>query len=369
MSRITQLRFGYLNYEAGRKEVRWGAHRFRHGALVAQIRSDDGGTGFGIAWAHIDDEASYARAAQSALAATLLDADALAPSETGQACQRKAYDADVGRAASVVEMALWDLAGRLLEVPTYQLLGCTRRSLPAYVISAEEFSFRSTSQFVELAHRYLEAGFRACKFHLWGDPVRDVAACRAIRRAVGDDVQLMLDPASRYSRDDALRVAHAIEELGFIRFEDPLSPLDRAGYRWLAERVSVPLIVNESLRWGIEECAVAAHAGTVQGFRLEIGRAGIAHGQRLDAVAEANGAELDIASLAPRGGLDLCLHFGLAASSTRWFEHHEAIGLEEVPGLSSGLTVAEGIARPSDSAGFGFEVDGPELDRHCLWVA
>ncbi|MCC7417488.1 MAG: hypothetical protein IT176_10145 [Acidobacteria bacterium] len=368
MPRIAQLELGYVNYEAGRAEVRWGAHRFRHGALVARVRSADGATGLGLAWAHIDDEASFARAARSALAATVVGADALTPHETGRLCQGHAYAAGVVRAASVIEMALWDLAGRHLDVPAYQLLGCRRRSLPAYVISAEEFAFRSPSQFVELAQRYVAAGFHACKFHLWGEAARDIAACRAIREAVGDDVALMLDPASRYGRDDALRVGRAIAELGFVRYEDPLSPLDAAGYRWLAERVAVPLVVNESLRWGIEECTAAARMGLVQGFRLEIGRAGIVHGRALAAVAEANGAELDIASLAPRGGLDLCLHFGLSAGATRWFEHHEALGLEEVPGIASGFSVNDGVARPGAGPGFGFAVDWKELDRHCTWI-
>jgi len=367
MSRIAQLSLGYVNYEAGRAEVRWGAHRFRYAALLARVRTDDGATGLGVAWAHLDDELKYAEASRAPLAASAIGADALAPFESGRLCQQAAYNSGVARAGSVVEMALWDLAGQLLGVPVYQLLGCKRRSLPAYVISAEEFAFRSVAQFVELAERYVEAGFKACKFHLWGEADRDIAACRAIRKAVGDDIKLMLDPAGRFGREDALRIGRAIEDLGFIRYEDPLTPLDAAGYRWLASRVSVPLVVNESLRWGLEECAAAARAGTVQGFRLEIGRAGIEHGLALAAIAEANGAELDVASLAPRGGLELCLHFALSASPTRWFEHHEALGLEELPGLRPGVFVEGGLARPTERAGFGYEVDWAELDGHCTW--
>jgi L-alanine-DL-glutamate epimerase-like enolase superfamily enzyme len=248
------------------------------------------------------------------------------------------------------------------------LLGCKRRSLPAYVISAEEFAYTSIAQFVDLAQRYVADGFRACKFHLWGEADRDIAACQAIRAAVGDEVKLMLDPASRYGRQEALRVAYAIEELGFVRYEDPLPPSDAAGYRWLSERVSIPLVVNETLRWNLEECAAAARAGTVQGFRLEIGRAGISHGLAMAAVAEANGVELDIAALAPRGGTELCLHFALSSAATRWFEHHEALTLDGVPGIAPAITVADGTARPVDRPGFGFEVDWAALDRHCTWI-
>src|SRR5690606_14462377 len=132
---------------------------------------------------------------------------------------------------------------------------------------------------------------------------KDLATCRAIRDAVGDGIGLMLDPAGRYSRTDAAYVGRGIEELNFIRLEDPLPPDDAAGYRWLAPRLSVPVVVNESLLWNAEQCAAAARAGTVQGFRMTIGKAGIGEALRLAAIAEANGVELDMAAFAPRGGL------------------------------------------------------------------
>jgi L-alanine-DL-glutamate epimerase-like enolase superfamily enzyme len=368
MQRIDKLSFGYVNSETPGKELRWGTHHFRHAALLAKVRSEDGEVGLGVAWAHLGAELSLARAAQSALAGIVVGSDALLPFETGSNAQDAAYNAGVARAGSVVEMALWDLTGRILDVPAYQLLGRKRRSLPAYIISAEEFAFTSVTQFVALARRYVNAGFRACKFHLWGEAERDIAACRAIRKEVGDEVALMLDPASRYGRVDALRVGRVIDELGFVRYEDPISPRDIAGYHWLSERMSVPLVANETLRWSIHDCKAAAQSGIVQGFRLEIGRAGIAHGLALGAVAEATGAELDIASLAPRGGIELCLHFGLASAATRWFEHHEVLGIEEIPGIAAGISIVDGVAIPNDGAGFGCAIDWHELDRHCTWV-
>jgi L-alanine-DL-glutamate epimerase-like enolase superfamily enzyme len=274
---------------------------------------------------------------------------------------------DAGRAAAAVEIALWDLAGRAAGLPSYRLLGCRRRSLPSYVISADDFRLTSVSQYVELAQRFVADGFGACKFHLWGDARKDLAACRAIRDAVGADIGLMLDPAGRYSRTDAAFVGQGIAELNFIRLEDPLPPADAAGYRWLGPRLSVPIMANESLAWNAEQCAAAARTGIVQGFRMTIGRAGIGEALHMAAIAEANGAELDLAAFAPRGGLEACLHMALAATAARWFEHHEALGLDEVPGLSPGFTIAAGQASPSDRPGFGCEIDWPELEKHCEW--
>jgi len=365
---ITELRLGKVVYDNGRAQIRFGTTIFRYAALVATVRCSDGSVGTGIVWTQIDDELRYLQAVQPPLAAAVIGLDALTPFVSSAACRAEAQRIDAGRISAAIEMALWDLAGRVLDVPCYQLLGCKRTSLPSYVISAEDFFVKSASQYVELAQRYVADGFRACKFHMWGDADRDIAACRAVRAAVGGDVALMLDPAGRYSRVDAVRVGRAIEELGFIRFEDPLPPGDAAGYRWLASRISVPVVANESLQWNAEQCAVAARTGVVQGFRMNIGRAGIGEALRIGAIAEANDVELDIAAFVPRVGLEACLHVALASSATRWFEHHEAMGLEEVPGISRGFAIEKGVVRPLEGAGFGFEVDWSELDRQCAWV-
>jgi L-alanine-DL-glutamate epimerase-like enolase superfamily enzyme len=101
---------------------------------------------------------------------------------------------------------------------------------------------------------------------------------------------------------------------------------------------------------------------------MNIGRGGIGEALRIGAIAEANDIELDIAAFVPRVGLEACLHVALASAATRWFEHHEAMGLEEVPGISRGFVIEKGTVRPLEGAGFGFEVDWSELDRQCVWV-
>ena len=364
---ITDLRLGVVSYDKGRQQIRFGATIFRYAALVATVRCSNGAVGTGVAWTQLDDEGVYLKAVQPALAKAIVGCDALLPFVSGAACSGTGRRIGADRVSAAVEAALWDLAGRLLDVPTYQLLGCRRPSLPSYVISAEDFFLSSTSQYVELAQRYVADGFRAAKFHMWGDPDRDIAACRAVRKAVGDGVALMLDPAGRYSRSDAVRVGQAITELGFVRFEDPLPPEDAAGYRWLASRLSLPIVANEMLQWNAEQCAVATRTGTVQGLRFNVGRGGIGDALKMSAIAEANGAELDIAAFVPRGALEASLHVALASPSTRWFEHHEAMQLEQVPGISPGFTIKNSVATPSAGSGLGFEVDWKELDRYCQW--
>lgn len=366
--KITALRLGVVSYSKSREPIRFGSTVFRYAAIIATVHCGDRAIGTGTAWTQLDNEESYLKAIHPTLEESILGQDALMPFVSAAACNAEGKRIGASRVSVAVELALWDLAGQLLGAPVCQLLGRRWESLPSYVISAEDFFLTSESQYVELAQRYVADGFRACKFHMWGDPERDIAACRAVRKAIGDDVVLMLDPAGRYSRIDALRVGQAISDLGFIRFEDPLTPEDATGYRWLASRLSLPIVVNEMLLWNAEQCTAAAQGGIVQGFRMNVGRAGVGEALRFGAIAEVSGTELDIAAFVPRGALEACLHVALASPATRWFEHHEAMDLERIPGVSPGFTVEHGIATPSKQAGLGFKVDWKELDSHCRWV-
>jgi L-alanine-DL-glutamate epimerase-like enolase superfamily enzyme len=364
LSRIASIKLGCVYYGDRRPALEWGGVRVAAEALVVLLRSDCGAFGLGVTWLGKLDARLSLAAADEVLAATLLGGTATLPFAAAARVAALGFD----HVSAATEAALYDLAGRLLQVPAYHLLGARREQAPSYVISADEFSFTRPEQYVELAERYVQAGFRACKFHLWGDARRDVPVCAAIREAVGPDVALMLDPASRYGRQDALHVGRAIEELGFVRFEDPISMLDKSGYRWLSPRVNVPIFVNDSERWNIGNCAEAARDGLIQGLRFNVGRAGLVGGLAMGALAEATGVEFDVAGFAPRGGLEACLHLGLASQASRWFEHHELARLEEVPGIAPGYAIEAGTTVPSGRAGLGCDVDLAELESHCTWA-
>lgn len=365
---ISRVRFGSVSYNKGKDPVRWGTHQFEPSVMVAHITASDGAIGLGVVWASGPDDSHHASAAQSILPEAILGRDAHNPYASGISAQNTAHATGFGRAASALELGLWDLAGNSLGQPVYQLLGCKRHHLPSYVISAEEFSFTEISQYTELVQRYKQDGFSACKLHLWGDTRKDIEACVAIRDVVGNDFQLMLDPAGRYSRESALRVGIVLQELGFIRFEDPISPSDPNGYTWLKRRLTIPLVANEVLKWDTFQCSSAAANGDVQGLRVDLGRAGITKALKMAAIAEVHGCELDVASMAPQGGLEACLHFGLSSSSTRWFEHHEMLGLNSVPGLVPGYTIKHGHAVPNDTTGLGFDIDWEQFEAAVTWA-
>src|SRR5207237_9041035 len=101
------------------------------------------------------------------------------------------------RAIGAMDVALWDLAGKIAGLPIHKLLGSYRTSVPAYASSAV---LPSKEAYAEEAARFKAEGWTAYKIHPPTDPRVDIEVCRAVRRGVGDGFTTMLDSTwpSRY---------------------------------------------------------------------------------------------------------------------------------------------------------------------------
>lgn len=150
-------------------------------------------------------------------------------------------------ALSAIDIALWDLRGKLLGQPVSVLLGGRRReqvqvyATGMYFVATDDL----TGKLVDEARLYASQGFRALKMKVGLGVDADVEHVRAVRRAIGADVQLMVDANHAYSLSEALSFARQIEELDISFFEEPLSPEDYEGYRELRQRISIPIAGGE----------------------------------------------------------------------------------------------------------------------------
>ena len=146
------------------------------------------------------------------------------------------------RAIGAVDVALWDLGGKIAGLPIHRLLGAYRDSAPAYASSAV---LASTEAYAEEAARFKAEGWTAYKIHPPTDPPTDIAVCEAVRRAVGDGYTVMLDSTWAYQYPEALRVGRAIEGLGFHWYEDPLADDDLYNYVKLKQHLAIPILATE----------------------------------------------------------------------------------------------------------------------------
>ena len=119
----------------------------------------------------------------------------------------------------LVDTALWDLAGRIANQPTWQLLGGFRRSIPAY---ASTVTFASTEEYLDVITQCLALGYPAIKLHAWGDARADAQLCAAVREHVGDEVPLMYDGSAAFDLPDAVYLGDALADAGYlVRGADP----------------------------------------------------------------------------------------------------------------------------------------------------
>ncbi len=155
-----------------------------------------------------------------------------------------------------LDLALWDLAGKILGAPCWKLLGGLARRVRAYASSG---TLRDPGAQAEAAERYLAEGFPALKlrFHR-GDWRDDVRALEAVRARVGDRLELMVDcnqgwrlpwdTEAAWTFKDALAVARELERLKVYWMEEPLHRADRDGMRLLREATDVRIAGGEMTR-------------------------------------------------------------------------------------------------------------------------
>jgi L-alanine-DL-glutamate epimerase-like enolase superfamily enzyme len=168
-----------------------------------------------------------------------------------------------------LDIALWDLVGRKYGMSISALLGGYRSHLPTYASThhgqEDPGGLDSVEAFGDFAVACKERGFAGVKVHGWhdGNPRREAALVLNTRRAVGDELALMLDPGCELrTYADALYVGRACDEARYFWYEDPYrdSGVSAFGHKMLRDNLQTPLLVSEHIR-GLEQKASFVLAG------------------------------------------------------------------------------------------------------------
>lgn len=160
------------------------------------------------------------------------------------------------QALSGVDIALWDIAGKVANLPLYQLIGgAHRQQIPVYgygMMLRPEPLEDLTVRFQEEARAIKDMGFVATKMKVGLGPRADIKLAEAVRRGIGDDFRFMVDANHCYTTSDAFEVGRALEDLGAYWFEEPIAPEDLQGYRELRAGLNVNISGGEAEfnRWG-----------------------------------------------------------------------------------------------------------------------
>jgi L-alanine-DL-glutamate epimerase-like enolase superfamily enzyme len=231
-----------------------------------------------------------------------------------------------GHAVSAVDIALWDLKARLLDLPLVSLLGAATPQVPVYG-SGGFTTYDDAQQDRQLRHWTQELGIPRVKIKIaesWGGAeMRDLARVARARRAIGDDADLYVDANGGYTRKQAVRMARGFAEEGVTWFEEPVSSDDLAGLAEVRAAVTADVTAGE-YGYTLPYFQHMLAAGAVDCLQADITRCGgCTVWLRAAALAEAHGLQIS-GHCAP----NLHAHVAAAVPNIRhleWFHDHVRI--------------------------------------------
>lgn len=241
--KITEVKAYVVRMPFIKRDLPLSTRTFRTPVLV-KVMTDEGITGAGEAFGYFNSEATVAKCIETMLKPSLLGKNPLSVAALWDEMFRAFYYAGrmgiVISAISGVETALWDIAGKALNVPVYRLLGgLAHDKIRAY---ASLMHYAKHEEVGEACEAVLKKGFTAIKLH-----EVDVPSVAVARKAAGDNVDLMLDVNCHWDVVEAIKMGHHFEPYNLFWYEEPVWPGD--DYEGLAEvkaAVKMPLAAGEN---------------------------------------------------------------------------------------------------------------------------
>ncbi|MBV1795989.1 enolase C-terminal domain-like protein [Siccirubricoccus sp. G192] len=270
------------------------------------------------------------------------------------------------RSIGAVDVALWDIAGKAAGLPIHRLLGTFRQSIPAYASSA---LLPDIEAYAEEAQQFKANGWAAYKIHPPQQWKTDIKVCQAVREAVGEDYTLMLDSTWCYDFPAALRVGRAIEELGFLWYEDPLHDQDITSYVKLRQKLDIPIVATEYPATGLESYAPWIMLQATDYLRGDVAvKGGITTLVKTAHLAEAFRMNYEI----HHGGNSLNnvanLHVAMAIRNTTYFEVLLPDGAHKYGLVQDIRPDAQGLVHAPTEPGLGYPIDFDLIERKKVAV-
>lgn len=263
-----------------------------------------------------------------------------------------------------VEIALWDVLGKIAGLPLYRLFGGPVRDTVPTKFSV---SGREPDRAAEIAVWAVEQGFRTLKIKVGIEPEQDVARVRAVRAAVGPDIRLAIDANGGWSPRTAIQTIRRLADHDLIFAEQPVAPFDVA---WMAEvrrQVEVPIMADESVA-APQDAMALVQASAADVLSVYVGKGGLGVARKIAAIAEAAGIVCTVGSNLELGiGSAAMIHLALAtlAIDAEAFPC-DIIGplFYESDILAEPLPVQAGIARAPSGPGLGVALDERKVKRY-----
>ena len=277
----------------------------------------------------------------------------------------------VGSGASLglsgIDMALWDIRGKAAKMPLYELLGGSKRRLPAYA-GGISLGYQPKESLAEEAQEYVSRGYKAVKLRLGDSAKADIERVLYVRKVLGDDIDILTDANTAYTLADVRRVLPVLADIEAGWLEEPFACNDFSSYREAAKITSlVPIAAGEN-HYGRFEFAQLREAGAVQIWQPDLSKCGgITEGLAIAAMASAYRIPMHTHSSATGINHAATIHFMAAIENSGYFEacvsHFNP--LRDMFGTTFEIG-ADGCVEPLDKPGIGLEIDESLFAKYPL---
>jgi len=276
-------------------------------------------------------------------------------------------------ALAALDIALWDLKGKALELPIYKLLGgAWRKQMPSYA-SIGGNAWRSIDEVLAIVERRVSKEKPAAVKIRWdGDRTKqdvditgDIAKARAVRKLLGDDFVLGFDANNGYSVGGAIKVGRALEDLGYTWFEEPIQHYNVSGLGEVAQRLDITVSAGEQT-YTLQALKDLINAGVrmVQPDITKMG--GITGLMQCAGLAHAHGVELvphqtqpSIGHLANLHVLSTVMHLSKPVELADGWERAGQI-------FNNPSQAVDGLFAVPEAPGLGMEFDAEEMNRRSI---
>ena len=260
-------------------------------------------------------------------------------------------------AISAIDTALWDLIGKQANMPLYQLFGACRDKTKAYASSGLWLS-ASIDELIEEAHGFIEQGFLSVKLRIGKqDPREDVARAKALRAAIGDDIEILTDANQSLTARQAIALAHQLEDLNIGWLEEPVPAHDLAGHARILEAINIPVASGETdyTRFGMKDILDSGAVDILMPDLQRIG--GLSEFRKSAALASAYNVPISThifteQSLSIAGSAANCI----SVEHVDWF----------APLFNEAMQIEDGHILMPEGPGLGFTFDYEFIDRHLF---
>lgn len=267
-------------------------------------------------------------------------------------------------AMSGVDIALWDILGKVRGLPLYQLIGekC-RDKVPVYATALYP---EEPVKVAKRARDFADQGFHGVKIKVGFDLQQDVRIVRAVRQELGKDFMVMTDANQGYAVDVALEASEVFAESGVFWLEEPLFVEDIEGHARLREQGKTPIAVGENLqmRYAFENFVAR---GAVDFLQPDVARAGgITEIRKIAAMGAAHGRPISFHTWGDAIALAASVHLSAAIKECIVMELDYTYNPLRAELLRDPLELQRGYLRPPEGPGLGVEVEPDALQRFAF---